>query len=65
MSTVIDATGSPAQPDMTVVVANQRIAAIGPSKTTEIPRDAENFRRYRQISNPRSRRHAHSSHRGW
>ena len=41
--TVIDATGSPAQPDMTVVVANQRIAAIGPSKTTEIPTDAEIF----------------------
>src|SRR5258708_39848127 len=41
--TVIDATGSPAQPDMTVVVANQRIAAIGPSKTTGIPRDAEIF----------------------
>src|SRR5258708_33891555 len=39
--TLIDATGSPAQPDMTVVVANQRIAAIGPSKTTEIPTDAE------------------------
>src|SRR5258708_776426 len=39
--TLIDATGSPAQPDMTVVVADQRIASLGPSKTTEIPTDVE------------------------
>ena len=28
--TLIDATGSPAQPDMTVVIANQKITIIGP-----------------------------------
>ena len=38
---LIDATGSPAQPDMTVVVANQKISAIGPSASTKIPKDAE------------------------
>jgi imidazolonepropionase-like amidohydrolase len=39
--TVIDATGSPAQPDMTVVIAKHRIAAIGSSPSTPIPADAE------------------------
>src|SRR5271168_1079286 len=39
--TLIDATGAPAQPDMTVLVRNQRIAAIGPSKSIAIPSDAE------------------------
>ncbi len=41
--TLIDATGSPAQPDMTIVIVNQRIAAIGPSTSTAIPPDAEIF----------------------
>ena len=39
--TLIDATGSPAQPDMTVVIANQKISLIGPSSSTKIPDDAE------------------------
>jgi len=39
--TLIDATGSPAQPDMTVVIANQKITAIGPTRSTRIPDDAE------------------------
>lgn len=34
---VIDATGSPAQPDMTVVVSNHRIAALGKSGRVSIP----------------------------
>lgn len=39
-ATVIDATGVPPQPDTTVIIANQRIAAIGPSSSTAIPRGA-------------------------
>ena len=39
--TIIDATGAPAQLDMTVLIANQRITAIGQSSELEIPRDAE------------------------
>ena len=39
--TLVDATGSPAQPDMTLVIANHRIAALGPSRSTSIPADAE------------------------
>lgn len=35
--TVIDATGKPAQPGMTVVVEHDHIAAIGPSKKLKIP----------------------------
>ena len=38
--TVIDATGKPAQPDMTVVVERDRITAIGPWKKTKIPKNA-------------------------
>lgn len=36
--TVIDATGSPAQPDMTVVVIGDRIAQLGPSRKIKIQR---------------------------
>ena len=39
--TLIDATGAAAQRDMTVLVQNQRIAAIGPSMSVAIPGDAE------------------------
>jgi imidazolonepropionase-like amidohydrolase len=39
--TVIDATGRPAQPDMTVVVERDRIAAIVPSKKAKIPKNAQ------------------------
>jgi hypothetical protein len=38
--TVIDATGTPAQPDLTVVVSGNRIAAIGKTGTVTIPSDA-------------------------
>jgi hypothetical protein len=38
--TVIDATGRAAQPEMTVIVAGERIAAIGPSKEAKVPRGA-------------------------
>jgi imidazolonepropionase-like amidohydrolase len=38
--TVISATGAPAQPDMTVVLAGTRIAAIGTSKSVSIPKRA-------------------------
>jgi len=38
--TVISATGAPAQPDMTVVLAGARIAAIGTSRSVSIPKRA-------------------------
>jgi imidazolonepropionase-like amidohydrolase len=39
--TVIDATGKPAQQDMTVVVERDRIAAVTPSKRAKIPKNAQ------------------------
>ncbi len=36
--TVIDATGGPAQPDMSVRVADRRIVSISPSKSASVPR---------------------------
>jgi imidazolonepropionase-like amidohydrolase len=39
--TVIDATGSAPQPDMTLLITDQRIAAIAPSKSINIPRSAQ------------------------
>src|SRR5580704_11270955 len=39
--TVIDATGAPAQPDMTVVIANGRIAEIGKSASVHVPKNGE------------------------
>lgn len=38
--TVIDATGAPAQPDMTVVVRGDRIATLGASREVPVPRGA-------------------------
>jgi hypothetical protein len=38
--TVIDATGKPAQPDMTVVIAADRIVTVSPWKKAKIPKDA-------------------------
>lgn len=38
--TVIDATGAPAQPDMTVVVRGDRIATLGASRQVPVPRGA-------------------------
>jgi predicted amidohydrolase len=38
--TVIDATGAPPQQDMTVLIADRRIATLGPSGPTAIPRAA-------------------------
>ena len=38
--TVIDATGAPAKPDMTVVVEGSRITALGPSVSVAAPRGA-------------------------
>ena len=37
--TIIDATGAPARPDMTVVIAAGRIAAIGPNKKLAVPKE--------------------------
>jgi imidazolonepropionase-like amidohydrolase len=39
--TLIDATGSAPQPDTTVILADHRIASVGPSKATDIPRNAQ------------------------
>lgn len=39
--TVIDATGAPAQADMTVVIANGRIAEIGKSSSVHVQKDVE------------------------
>src|SRR5579872_666760 len=36
--TLIDATGAAAKPDMTVFIAGEQIAAIGPSSSVSIPR---------------------------
>jgi imidazolonepropionase-like amidohydrolase len=41
--TLIDATGSAPQPDMTVLIADHRIAAVGPAKTIRVPRDTQVF----------------------
>jgi hypothetical protein len=38
--TIIDATGSPAQPDMTVLVSGSRITALGKFGTVPVPPDA-------------------------
>jgi hypothetical protein len=38
--TVIDATGTPPQPDMAVVISGSRITAISPSQSAAIPRGA-------------------------
>src|SRR6202040_2495734 len=38
--TIVDATGSPAQPDMTVLVSGNRITALGKFGTVAIPPDA-------------------------
>jgi predicted amidohydrolase len=37
---VIDATGAPAQPDMTVVVSENHITALGKSNEVAVPTDA-------------------------
>jgi imidazolonepropionase-like amidohydrolase len=39
--TLIDATGSAPQPDTTVLIADHRIVSVGPSKVTDIPRNAQ------------------------
>jgi len=41
--TLIDGTGAAAQPDMTVFLADEQIAAIGPSKSVFIPRETKTF----------------------
>jgi ankyrin repeat protein len=38
--TVIDATGAPAKPDMTVVIKDGRIAALGKTANLDVPEDA-------------------------
>src|SRR5262249_13185189 len=37
---VINATGNPLQPDMTVVIEGQRITAVGKDASAQIPKDA-------------------------
>jgi len=39
--TVIDATGKPAQPDLTVVIEGGRIASVTPSRQAKIPKGAQ------------------------
>jgi hypothetical protein len=41
--TLIDATGSAPQPDMTVLIADHRIASIGPAKMTRVLHDTQVF----------------------
>jgi imidazolonepropionase-like amidohydrolase len=38
---VIDATGAPAKPDMTIVIVGDRIAELGPTKKARVPKDAQ------------------------
>src|SRR5260370_36684076 len=39
--TVIDATGAPAKPDMSVVIIGDRITNLGPTKRVLVPKDAQ------------------------
>jgi hypothetical protein len=39
--TIIDATGTPPQPDMTVVISGNRIAALGKNGKANLPKDAQ------------------------
>ena len=39
--TVIDATGAPAKPDMTVVISGERIVTLGKTGKVRIPADAQ------------------------
>jgi hypothetical protein len=39
--TVIDATGAPAKPDMTLVVVGDRITELGPTKKVRVPKNAQ------------------------
>jgi imidazolonepropionase-like amidohydrolase len=39
--TVIDATGAPAKPEMTVVITGDRIRELGPTQRVRIPKDAQ------------------------
>jgi imidazolonepropionase-like amidohydrolase len=39
--TIIDATGAPARPDMTVVIIGDRIAEIGPTREVRVPQGAQ------------------------
>lgn len=39
-ATVIDATGTPPQPDMTVIIEAQRMVELGPSASVSIPKNA-------------------------
>lgn len=41
--TIIDATGAVSQPDMTVFLADEQIAAIGPSNSVFVPRKTKTF----------------------
>src|SRR5215470_12175038 len=40
-ATVINATGAPARPDMTVVITGDRISAMGETGTVHVPQDAQ------------------------
>lgn len=41
--TLIDATGAAAKPDMTVFISDEKIAAIGPSKSISVPSGTKTF----------------------
>ena len=56
---VIDATGSPAQLEMTVIISGGRITGLGPAAKVKVPADAGN-RRFQEIPDPRPLGHAHS-----
>jgi len=38
--TLIDMTGAPPRPDMTIVISGERITALGPSSVTQVPKGA-------------------------
>ena len=50
--TVIDATGAPAQPDMTVMVSGDRITALGKFGAVTVPANAVGHERDRQVHDP-------------
>src|SRR5262245_40821443 len=50
--TVIDATGAPAKPDMTVVITGDRITELGPTRGVRIPKNAEVVEATGKLLNP-------------
>jgi len=55
---VIDATGTPVQTDMTVIVQGKQIVQIGKSDATTLTEDSHSRGWEREVSDPRAMGHA-------